>query len=192
MNKVKKTMILLILLTYSTITVLAQTGQPPEIYYGGEQTSGAGAYTFTYNLISKSNNITKWQLESSFFTRTDIQVHIIAQDELEDSQPFEPSYILNPSLGTIEFNHESNHKFRKGTIRKYEITVYTNTYIAIPIDEIEYQMQWPPGTPLTGAIDGPINPGDIIAPPWYNEIPPITIPIGFILLLILAWRLKWF
>jgi len=62
-------MILLILLTYSTITALAQTGQPPEIYYGGEQTSGAGAYTFTYNLISKSNNITKWQLERTIIHR---------------------------------------------------------------------------------------------------------------------------
>jgi len=192
LNKIKDTLILLILLAYTTNTVLAQENQPPEIYYGGEKVSGAGAYTFTYHLISKSNNITKWQLESSFFTRTDIQIHITTQDELENSTAFEPSYLHNPSLGTIEFNHESDHKFTKGTIRTYEITVYTNTYIAIPIDNIEYQIICPPGEPQIGDIQGPVNPIDVIAPPWYNSIPPITIPIGFIILLIVAWRLKWF
>ena len=75
-------------------------------------------------------------------------------------------------------------------MRIYNITVNTNAYKGISTDEIVYQIYWPPEATLMGSITGPVNPADQIEPtPWYINIPPITIPIIFVgILLIAYWK----
>jgi len=192
--KIQVILCILVLILTSTLTnyVSAQdTETPPRIYYGGAETNDAESYTLIYHVISGTPNITKWQLYSSFFEKTDLHIQVIAQDEVEDSQTFIPLYIHNPSLGYIEFNHESDHKFSDELIRTYNITINTITYSGIIIDDIEYKILWPPGTQFTGTIQGPVEPVQLDPQPWYSSIPPITIPIGLIVLVIIAWRLKW-
>jgi len=193
--KTKNTLILATILAFALGTTIIHAQETdPSLYYGGVTTEASGTYTFTYTVVSRTTIITKWLLKSSFFERTDIQIHITAQDELVDSPSFIPLYIHNPTLGTLELDHSSDHKFNESLIRNYEITVYANDYAGITVDEIEYQIQLSSSNPVAGTITGPIDTAEIIVepPPWYNNIPPITIPIGFILLLVIAWRLKWF
>ena len=189
-RKMFKCKIIFVLLLIAGIQSTFAFSEAPQIYYGGVNANAVDSYTFTYTLKSGDPNITKWQLKSSFFKRTDIELKVTAMDINTTSRAFIPLYIINPSTGSIEFNHESDHKFTPGIFRIYNVTVWFSSYTSIPTGEIEYQITWLPESQVTGSIFGPIDPNDLIEP-WYSNI-PLTIPIGLVFLIIVAWRLKLF
>jgi len=195
MIKTKNILILVtfLALTIGTITLAQDTITEPSIYYGGVVVEDSGAYKFTYTVISRTPIVKRWTLTSSFFERLDVQFHITAEDQVEDSTIFEPLYIHTPISGTLEIDHSFDHPFNTSLTRIYDITVSAASYTGLVIDYIDYEIFWPTSDPLTGTIEGPIDTEEIIEPPpWYNNIPPLTIPLGFLILALIAWRQKWF
>ena len=106
--------------------------------------------------------------------------------------PFEPHWNLNPGQNYIEFKHEVDHQFTDGLTRTYYITLDFGTYYtALTVDNIDYQLHWPPGTKIEGIILGPICPPDFIIPENPLGTLGAIIPLIAALGLVAATKKNW-
>ncbi len=119
-------------------------GTPPEIQYLGHTTNG-DQITFRYRLTSGEPVLKQWEISSPCFTKD----RIVSVSE---------RYSLNPAKNRLRFTI----KYSEGESRTIAITLKTNYYQGIMVDDIGYDLYWEPNK-SSGEIQGPVLPSQYFA-----------------------------